>query len=1117
MASTQRNEERLTATASVALDAIVHTDEATRLAVRLGSAAPVSARVPEALLPLVVAAAHALRAETDRPALALVVEDDDAARELAERVRAFRPDAPVAYLPHRGAVHGSGLEPPPHLVGERARALEALAEGGICIVSADAIVERLPPRERRPVQVRIERGALVDRDELLAELVAAGYERVAGTVEDRGQVSARGDVVDIFPTTGREPIRVELFGDEIERVSVFSNLTQRSLRDLDAAVVQPAGEERPGATDGSAYGTDEDEHAVPAGLVPVLPELVAHGPLVVWDRPRIRRSVAERLAELAGAHRESIRRGYLREEVVGEALDGAHGFDSLPAGQSIAFDGHPPALAARGIAEAETELRSFVRAGLRVVLTFPTRGDAERAQLMLKRAATTILEPGEPLPAQAGVLLVESRLRTGLVSAALRLAVLPAGLLLRRSGSPATDPRVGRAIRSFTDLKPGDYVVHEDHGVAQFLGFDTKTVAGITRDYLHLQYRGEDRVFVPHEQIGKVSRYIGADSRPPSLSKLGARSWLTLKARVRVAVHEMAGELLALYAQRQSVAGHSYPSDGDYLLALERDFPYEETDDQARAIEAVRADLGDERPMDRLVCGDVGFGKTEVALRAALAVIEGGRQVLMLVPTTILAQQHYQTFRDRFRDFPVELELASRFRRPAEMRAAIAAFNAGSVDMLIGTHRVLSRDVIPPNLGLVIVDEEQRFGVGQKELLRQLRTEVDVLALSATPIPRTLHMSLAGLRDISVIATPPRGRRPVKTHVGEFDDELVRLAITREIARGGQAFYLHNRVESIDEAATRLRRLLPEARIGVGHGKMTERQLEGVMQAFLRGDYDVLVATTIIESGLDIPQANTIVIERADTLGLSQLYQIRGRVGRSDVAAQAYLFYPDAGDLSDEARQRLSALADYTELGSGFRVAMRDLELRGAGNLLGDEQSGHVAAIGFELYCEMLAEAVAELQGMPPESSAVQPRIDGHVSAYVPADWVGLEAAKMDVHRRIALARAVDELRELEVELADRFGPLPEPVANLIGLQELRLIAQPLGAVAISVRRDRVVVTNVLLGAEDLRTVRTRLPKTIHLTARREVAHRVEEGERPVEVARELLEGVLDTRRVGVR
>ena len=479
-------------------------------------------------------------------------------------------------------------------------------------------------------------------------------------------------------------------------------------------------------------------------------------------------------------------------------------------------------------------------------------------------------------------------------------------------------------------------------------------------------------------------------------------------------------------------------------------------------------------------------------MRAALKAVSGGRQVLVLVPTTVLAQQHGATFRDRFRDFPVRVETVSRFRPPAETKRVLADFRQGTVDILIGTHRVLSRDVVPGNLGLVVVDEEQRFGVAQKELLRQMRLEVDVLAMSATPIPRTLHMSLSGLRDISVITTPPRGRRPIKTHVGEFDEELIASALQREHAREGQSFYLHNRVETIDEAAARVRSWVPDLRVGVAHGQMPERRLEDVMLQFLRGDYDVLVSTTIIESGLDIPQANTLIVERADLLGLSQLYQIRGRVGRSDVTAHSYLFYPDRRELSEEARHRLSTLADYTELGSGYRIAMRDLELRGAGNLLGDEQSGHVAAVGFELYCELLAEAVARSCRARPGRVHRPVRVDAQVDAYVPAVYVSLEAVKIDLHRRLALAGSVSELRELRAEVADRFGPLPEPVDNLFAIHETRLVAAELGAEVVALRSGKLTVSPIRLDSAEVRELKQRVPRAIYSVNAREVSCRIE-------------------------
>ncbi|MGH2952048.1 MAG: transcription-repair coupling factor, partial [Solirubrobacterales bacterium] len=590
-----------------------------------------------------------------------------------------------------------------------------------------------------------------------------------------------------------------------------------------------------------------------------------------------------------------------------------------------------------------------------------------------------------------------------------------------------------------TDLRVGDHVVHSDHGIARFAGFETKSLAGVTRDYLELEYRGEDKVFAPTDQLAKITRYVGTGEEP-QLSALGSKRWEGVKARARRAAQALAGELLNLYAERQARKGHAFAPDGEWQLELERSFPYRETADQIDAIEAVKADMESERPMDRLICGDVGYGKTEVALRAAHKAASEGRQVMMLVPTTILAQQHLGTFRERLAEFPLEIEMVSRLRRPAEVRDALARFADGRVDILIGTHRLLSRDVRAKELGLVIVDEEQRFGVRQKELLRQLKLKVDVLSLSATPIPRTMQMSLAGLRDISVIETPPEGRRPVRTYVGPYDEELVGRAIGREAERGGQAFYLHNRVETLHEVAERLRALCPGVRFAQAHGQMDERELEQTMLAFLRGDSDCLVATTIIESGLDIPQANTLIVERADQLGLAQAYQIRGRVGRSRERAFAYMLYPSPQALSPDAGSRLATLSDHTELGSGFAIAMRDLELRGAGDLLGDEQSGHVAAVGFELYVALLDEAVAQLRAAGDgERAAETPvRLDVDVDAYLPPDYIPFEAAKIDVHRRIAGARAPGELRALRDELRDRFGAVPEPVANLLALQRAR-------------------------------------------------------------------------------
>jgi transcription-repair coupling factor (superfamily II helicase) len=1025
-----------------------------------------SARVSEAALPLVLASLHELRG----CGLVCLLPEDADARDAAEAVAWFVGEDRAALYPSRGVRADSGLEPPPHLVGERARALEVLAAGGLVCASAVALAEPVPPPEARTEPLRVAVGDESGIEAVTDHLALAGYDRVE-RAEERGQMAVRGGIVDVFATTGREPLRIEFFGDEIEQIRAFSPFTQRALHPVDEAVIYPAVERR----------VDADEQTVAETTLGISPHLV-------W-----------RAAD--------VRSAWEQEGLQPVPLEGASVLDPLPSGQPYSFEAQRPALAARGLAEAENELRALVRAGRRVVVAFPHRGEALRTLNLLRRVEARVLEPGESLPKEPELLFAIAPARRGLVWRDLGVALLPDTQVFRKR-PPRTQPRVGRALQSFADLRVGDHVVHEDHGVGRLDSFVTREVAGVTRDYLLLAFRGDDRLFVPHEQVGKVSRYVGVDGRPPALSKLGGKAWRLLKSRARASIRELAGELLRLYAQRRQASGVAYDLTSDWLEQLETSFPYRETDDQQAAIEAVKEDLEEPRPADRLICGDVGFGKTEVALRAAFAVALNGKQTLMLVPTTVLAQQHWNTFRERYRDFPVRVEMVSRFRRPADTKTVLRDFGEGKVEILIGTHRVLSRDVIPKQLGLVIVDEEQRFGVAQKELLRALRLEVDVIALTATPIPRTLHMSLSGLRDISVIETPPEGRRPIRTHVGEYDEELIKDALERETARGGQSFYLHNRVETIDEAAEKLQQLCPGLRFIVAHGQLPERELERRMLDFLRGDADVLVSTTIIESGLDIPQANTLVVERADALGLAQLYQIRGRVGRSDVLAHAYLFYPDSTELTPEARARLATLADHTELGSGFAIAMRDLEIRGAGDLLGPEQSGHVAALGFELYVELLGETIAELTGRP-RPSARPVRVDARIDAYVPADYIASEALKIDLHRRLALTETDDELRELRAATQDRYGPLPEPVENLFAIQDVRLKLAQLDADYLVFRDGRATLGPIVLGSGELRELRGEIGTAVYTVDRREVSLRQDEfGE-----AVQLVDAILGLRR----
>jgi transcription-repair coupling factor (superfamily II helicase) len=1088
------------------------------LAGRLRDAGPggeaVSVGASSMLRPLLLASLlEDERGLAGRPAL-LVSADDRSARDLAADLRAYLAPRRVRFYPSRGTGFASHVSPPPHLIGLRIDAIDALSaersergnlmdsraersrvgvsfeDHAVVVASATALAEAVPDASLRPAGFALSRGEEIDLEEVARDLLVAGYERVE-QVEERGQFAVRGGILDVFGATEERAARIELFGDEIESMRWFSTFTQRSLGDAERVELAPAAEldaEHRELAELAAMEAAE-EGGDPPLLADVLPLEQFGAPLdLVPESAAVILAAAEEIEPALRDHWEDATTAMHADDARHLYVDVAAplserailALTGVDEADEDAFRAARAESPARSVKEAEGELERLIRSGYRTVVAFDNRGEAERARYALDRVDAALLDGG-PLSPDPGLAFAEARLREGFVSPELRLAVYPFRRLVHRRRRVADRaPGAARGRLAFSDLRVGDHVVHEDHGVARFAGFETREVGGVTRDYLYLEYRGEDRVYVPTDQLAKLSRYVGAGGEPV-LSALGGKRWQNMKARARRAAGALAGELLNLYAERRTRRGHAFPPDGEWQIEMEAAFPYRETADQLEAIEAVKADMESERPMDRLVCGDVGFGKTEVALRAAVKAASDGKQVMMLAPTTILAQQHLGTFRERLVDLPFLVEGASRLRKPAEVKAVLADFSAGKVDVLIGTHRLLSRDVRARELGLLIVDEEQRFGVKQKELLRQLKLKVDVLALSATPIPRTLQMSLAGLRDISVIETPPEGRRPVRTYVGPYDEDLVRRAIERELERGGQAFFLHNRIDSLPEVAERLRSLVPRARFAEAHGQMEEAHLEEAMLRFLRGEVDCLVTTTIIESGLDIPTANTLIVERAEQLGLSQSYQIRGRVGRSRERAFAYLLYPSPQALTEEAAARLSTLADHTELGSGFRIAMRDLDIRGAGDLLGEEQSGQVAAVGFELYCQMIDEAVAAAgsgDGRPEEAEPL--RFDVPVDAYLPASFIPFEAAKIDVHRRIAAAREPGELRALRDELDDRFGPPPPEAENLFALQRARIELRLAGARSVELRGGRLSIAGVELDSEAADVLRERVEGALY-------------------------------------
>lgn len=1049
----------------------------------------------------------------DRTAV-IVAGDDAAARDLAADLAAFLPDRSVKSYPSRGVLYESHLAPPAHLVGLRIAALDSLTienSNAVVVASAGALAERVPDPALRPHGFSIERGGVADLDELAIELTAAGYERI-DRVENRGQFATRGDILDLFPATGDHAVRVELFDIEVESIRRFSTFTQRSLEEIDRIDIEPATElaaEHREAAEEALAARDEDDEAPPADISELLPIDRFHAFLnlapddswlAVAATEDVEAALTELWADIEATYHDPAGDGLY--VIPDELLDQLNDDANLRVSNLTALPGVPelraerPASMARTFEAAEVEVEKLLRSGYRTIVAWNRQSELERAQYNLARVRPEPIEQSEPLDQWAGVYFTRQALKEGFVSPALKLAIFPDRLLLRTSGrnaAAAAGAGSGRGrIAGFGDLAVGDFVVHEDHGVARFSGFDTKTVAGVTRDYLTLEYRGADKVFLPADQLHKISRYFGAAGPDGvTLSKLGGKAWETLKSRARKAAHELAGELINLYAERKRAIGFAFGPDTDMQIQFEASFPYTETRDQLDAIERVKEGMEAPQPLDMLVCGDVGFGKTEVALRAAFKAVQDSKQVMVLAPTTILTQQHFGTFTERMRDFPITVDFVSRFRSKTEQKETLRKFESGEVDILIGTHRLLSPDVRPKDLGLIIVDEEQRFGVKQKELLRQLRVKTDVVSLSATPIPRTLQMSMAGLREIAVIATAPEGRKPVRTHVGEWDEEVIKQALLREHDRGGQSLYMHDLVGTIDDTADRIRALLPKLKVTVVHGQLDEHSLEERMMAFIRGEFDCLVCTTIVESGLDIPAANTLIVERSDKLGLSQAYQIRGRVGRGRERAFAYFLYPGAAGLTQVAANRLSTLADYTELGSGFKVAMRDLEIRGAGNLLGEEQSGHIAAIGFDLYVSMIDAAVAELDGRGSVEASEPVRLDVSVDAYVPSDYVHYEQAKIELHRRIAGARELADIGALRAELKDRFGPVPEPLERLLQLQEARLKFGRAGARTVGFANGRLVVAPLELNSGQVGTIREEIPAAIYDRGQRTIALRV--------------------------
>lgn len=956
------------------------------------------------------------------------------------------------------------------LTNRRMEVLRAIAEKKkeepvTVITTMDAFLDGIiSPDEIQKNRIHITGEDTVDLTKLEQDLTALGYERES-QIEAPGQFAVRGGIIDVFPLAEEMPVRIELWGDEIDSIRMFDAKSQRSIENISEITIYPASE--------NCFGNN--------GLVSFLKYFPENETLLFYDEPHRLQETAETVeAEYTESLKNRADAGMKEEgeeelgvfqtkDIISEmnrysgigltTLESKCGLFKVRSVYTVQAKGVNPYN--NSFELLTRDLKRLKRNGYRVVLLSGSRTRAKRLAEDLRDYDLSSfysedmqreVKPGEIMAAYGYA-------SEGYEYPMLKFVVISeSDIFGRKKKKKKRKKYEGQRIQDFAELKPGDYVVHENHGIGVYKGIEKIEVEKIVKDYMKIVYAEGGVLYIPVAQMDLIQKYAGADAKKPRLNKLGTIQWGKTKSQVKKAVQIVAKDLVELYAVRQQSEGFVYGPDTVWQKEFEEMFPFEETDDQLQAIEDTKHDMESKKIMDRLICGDVGYGKTEIAIRAAFKAVQEGKQVVCLVPTTILAQQHYNTFVQRLKEFPVRIDLLCRFRSAAEQKKTIEDTKKGFVDILVGTHRVLSKDVVFKDLGLLIIDEEQRFGVTHKEKIKKLKENIDVLTLTATPIPRTLHMSLIGIRDMSVLEEAPNERMPIQTYVMEYNDEMVREAITRELARDGQVYYVYNRVNDIADVAGRIQSLVPDANVAFAHGQMKERELEDIMYDFINGDIDVLVSTTIIETGLDIPNANTMIIQDADRFGLSQLYQLRGRVGRSNRMAYAFLLYQRDKLLKEVAEKRLSAIREFTDLGSGIKIAMRDLEIRGAGNLLGEAQSGHMEAVGYDLYCKMLNEAVRQLKGGP-EAETFTTLIDLNVDAYIPEYYIKNEYQKLDIYKRIAAIESEEELEDMTEELIDRFGDIPKKVQQLLVIASLKSLAHSVYVTAIEQKGEEIRFT----------------------------------------------------------